>query len=97
MRPCEPDAPIPSWAIGFAPSQERVLLALSGMNTLIPCKRPARGLARSTRSFPREGNNYAGGSIVNLGGGNTEVAQQELRQNARPKLSGHVDKRGTTA
>lgn len=73
--------------------------------------------------FSRAGNNYVGGSIVNLPVGNTEVvakmiqkmtggdlfhieavkaypegykettevAQQELRANARPKLTGHVD------
>jgi flavodoxin len=73
--------------------------------------------------FSRSGNNYAGGRIVNLPVGNTEVAakmikeitdgdlfrieatkaypedyhlttevaQQELRANARPKLTGHLD------
>ena len=73
--------------------------------------------------FSRPGNNYVGGSIVNLPVGNTEVvakmiheqtggdlfrieavkaypgdykettevAQQELRANARPKLSSHVE------
>jgi flavodoxin len=73
--------------------------------------------------FSRAGNNYVGGSIVDLPVGNTEVAaniikkltgsdifridtvkaypedyhettdvaKQELRQNARPELSGHVD------
>lgn len=73
--------------------------------------------------FSRPGNNYVGGSIVNLPVGNTEVvtkmiqktmggdlfriegvkaypegykettevAQQELRANARPKLTGHVE------
>jgi flavodoxin len=74
--------------------------------------------------YSRKGNNYVGGSIVDLPVGNTEVAaamiqkltgsdrfkiatvedypsdyekttqvaQQELRQNARPELSGHVDR-----
>lgn len=74
--------------------------------------------------FSRPGNNYAGGRIVNLPVGNTEVAanmiremtggdlfrieavnaypadytettevaQQELRANARPKLTRHVEK-----
>ncbi|MHB8107112.1 MAG: flavodoxin [Candidatus Cryosericum sp.] len=73
--------------------------------------------------FSRKGNNYAGGRIVNLSVGNTEVAakmiqemaggdlfrieavdaypadytettevaQQELHANARPKLTGHVE------
>ncbi len=73
--------------------------------------------------FSRPGNNYVGGTIVNLPVGNTEVvakmiqemtagdlfriepvnaypedyteatevAQQELRTNARPKLTGHVE------
>ena len=73
--------------------------------------------------FSRAGNNYVGGTIINLPVGNTEVAanmiqkltgsdifridtvkaypedyhettdvaKQELRQNARPELSGHLD------
>ncbi|HWP69092.1 MAG TPA: flavodoxin, partial [Rectinemataceae bacterium] len=73
--------------------------------------------------FSREGNNYVGGSIVDLSVGNTEIAaamirkltdsdlfridtvkkysidydettkaaKAELRQNARPELTAHVD------
>ena len=42
--------------------------------------------------FSRKGNNYVGGSIVNLPIGNTEVvAKKELSNNSRPELTEIVD------
>ena len=90
---------------------------------IVPSASPRKGGNILVAYFSRQGNNYVGGSIVNLPVGNTEVvakmiremiggdlfhiesvniypdgytettevAQQELRANARPKLTGHLE------